>query len=82
MCEKTKDLVELLEYYEENLYNRIFKYESNKKIDIDIVFYIENLCHILGIQHIYGKDKNKEQYINGQEYKKITNFEIIHKERI
>ena len=36
----------------------------NHKIDIEIVFYIENFCHLLGLQHVYGKNK-KYLGING-----------------
>ena len=37
---------------------RMFKYKLNGKIDVAIIFYRENLCHLLGLQHIYGKIKN------------------------
>ena len=70
MCKKTKDLDEILEVYETELCNRIFKYQLNNKVDIEIVFYVENFCHLLGLQHIYGKGK-KYLGING--YNKIKN---------
>lgn len=57
MSAREKDLKELLEYYEQNLCHKIFKYELNNKINIEVSFYIEGLCHLLGIQHIYGNDK-------------------------
>lgn len=57
MSAREKDLKELLEYYEQNLCHKIFKYELNNKINIEVSFYIEELCHLLGIQHIYGNDK-------------------------
>jgi len=57
MCKKTKDLNEILDCYENRLCNRIFKYQLNNKIDIEIIFYVENFCHLLGLQHIYGKSK-------------------------
>ena len=56
MCKKTKDLDEILDVYEMQLCNRIFRYQLNNKIDIEIVFYVENLCHLLGLQHVYGKN--------------------------
>lgn len=76
MCKKTKELEELLENYEKNLCNRIFKYELNNKINIEIVFYIENFCHLLGIQHVLGKNK-KYLGING--YNKIKNKQLQRK---
>ena len=48
---------QLLEYYEQNLCHKIFKYELNNKINIEVIFYIEGLCHLLGIQHVYDNDK-------------------------
>lgn len=73
MCKETKDLAELLEAYEIDLCNKIFRYQLNHKIDIDIVFYLENFCHLLGIQHIYGKEK---KYLGVNGYKRIKNREI------
>ena len=31
--------------------------ELKNKIDIEIVFYKENFCHLLGLQHVYKKNK-------------------------
>lgn len=73
MCKETKDLAELLEGYETDLCNKIFRYQLNHKIDIDIVFYPENFCHLLGIQHIYGKEK---KYLGVNGYNRIKNKEI------
>lgn len=77
MYKKTKDLDELLEVYENELCNRIYKYQLNNKIDINIVFYIENFCHLLGIQHVYGRNK-KYLGING--YNKIKNGKLARKD--
>jgi len=57
MLKKTKDLNEILDVYETQLCNRIFRYQLNNKINIEIVFYVENFCHLLGLQHVYGKNK-------------------------
>lgn len=73
MHKKTKELNELLDIYEMELCNRIFKYQLNNKIDIEIVFYIENFCHLLGLQHVYEKNK-KYLGING--YNKIKNCQL------
>lgn len=77
MCKKTNDLADLLENYENNLCNKIFRYQLNYKIDIDIVFYLENFCHLLGIQHIYGKDK---KYLGVKGYNKVKNKELCRKD--
>lgn len=61
MYKTTKDLDEILNVYENELCNRIFKYQLNNKTEIEVVFYKENFCHLLGLQHIYGKD-NKSEY--------------------
>lgn len=58
MHKKTKELNELLDIYEIELCNRIFKYQLKNKIDIEIVFYKENFCHLLGLQHVYKKIRN------------------------
>lgn len=70
MSKNTKDLDEILHIYESKLCNRIFKYQLNHKTDIEIVFYKENFCHLLGLQHIYGKDK---RYLGSKGYDKIKN---------
>lgn len=77
MCKKTNDLADLLENYENNLCNKIFRYQLNQKIDIDIVFYLENFCHLLGIQHVYGKDK---KYLGAKGYNKVKNKELCRKD--
>ena len=50
----------LLENYSNNLCNKIFKYTvlnrtKNKDDNVIIRFYNENLCHLLGLQHVYDK---------------------------
>ncbi len=41
MDKKKRELKELLDIYERELCNRVFKYQLNYNIDIEIVFYIE-----------------------------------------
>ena len=53
---------------------RMFKYKLNGKIDVAIIFYRENLCHLLGLQHIYGKNK---EYLGINGYNKIKNGQLI-----
>lgn len=73
MYKKTKELNEILDTYETELCNRMFKYQLNHKIDIELIFYIENFCHLLGLQHIYKKNK-KYFGING--YHKIKQEQL------
>jgi hypothetical protein len=73
MGAKAKELNMLLKYYEDNLCDKIFKYELNNKINIDIIFYRENLCHLLGVQHIFKKDK---RYLGLNGFNKIINNEL------
>lgn len=42
MHKKGKELNQLLDIYEKELCNHIFKYQLNYKIDIEIAFYKEN----------------------------------------
>lgn len=62
-----------MENYETELCNRIFKYQLNNKIDVEIAFYVENFWHLLGLQHVYGKNK-KYLGING--YNKIKDNQL------
>ena len=49
-----KDLQELQKYYESNLCDRKFVYQLADGKTIQIVFYRESFCHLLGIQHVIG----------------------------
>ena len=46
------DLQELQQYYEHNLSDRIFRYSLANGTTLDVIFYREAFCHLLGIQHI------------------------------
>ena len=70
------DLKTLLDNYTNNLCGKIFKYSvlnRTKKTNDTIIirFYNENLCHLLGLQHVYDNSTNghwnnyrKEYYDN------------------
>jgi len=64
------DLQNLQNAYELNLCNRAFHYKLSNNTDIDIVFYKENLCHLLGLQHIFGNDRH---YLGKSGYEQIKN---------
>lgn len=61
------DLKELQSYYEQNLTDRIFRYTLANGVVIEISFYRESFCHLLGIQHV---TKNR-RYIGGNGYERI-----------
>lgn len=46
------DLQELQQYYEHNLSDRTFRYSLANGTMLDVIFYREAFCHLLGIQHI------------------------------
>ena len=50
-------LREIQEFYAVHLENRIFQYTLRGGQVIELVFHPENLCHLLGIQHIIPRNK-------------------------
>ena len=54
-------LQEIQKFYAEKLENRIFQYTLRGGQVIELAFYKENLCHLLGIQHVISG--NKEYFI-------------------
>ena len=61
-------LQEIQQFYIDNLENRIFRYKLRGGQVIDLAFHKENLCHLLGIQHIFPKNK---EFVGIRGYKKI-----------
>ncbi|SFA96142.1 hypothetical protein SAMN05216587_104227 [Selenomonas ruminantium] len=47
-----KDLQDLQQYYEQTLCDKVFRYSLANGTLIDVIFYREAFCHLLGIQHI------------------------------
>ena len=70
---KKINLQDTQKYYDENLCNRTFHYELTNGTNIDVKFYIENFCHLLGIQHVYNHDKH---YLGLSGYNKIKSGNI------
>lgn len=68
-----KDLKALLIEYEQNLCNKLFVLTLSNNQTINIRFFREHLCHLMGIQHVYGKSK---AYLGASGYKKIETGNI------
>ncbi|MBE6105814.1 PBECR4 domain-containing protein [Anaerovibrio lipolyticus] len=69
------DLQEIQQYYEQNLCDRIFRYNLANGTMIDVVFYREALCHLLGIQHI----TNNRRFIGNSGYERIQSGKLTAK---
>ena len=63
------DLQELLKEYESNLCDRIFRYETSDGYIMEVSFYREQFCHLIGLQHIYDNDR---RYLGAKGYNKIV----------
>lgn len=63
-------LLLLLQLYKNTLCDRVFQYvlrEGDKCFTVELVFREENLCHILGIQHIRARRSKVYRGIEGYE---------------
>ena len=67
------DLQNLLAVYNTKLCNRLFRYELSNGTTVEVVFYREQLCHLLGLQYVYDHDKH---YLGASGYQKIQNGAI------
>jgi len=61
------ELQDLQQYYEQNLVGRVFQYGLANGTVLDVIFYREAFCHLLGIQHV---TKNR-RYIGKSGYERI-----------
>ena len=66
-------LLDLLQSYEKELCNKIFSFKLSNGQIIKLRFFKEQLCHLLGIQHIYENDR---KYLGAKGYDKILSEEI------
>ena len=66
------DLQVIQNYYEGHLCDRLFRYTLSNGAVIEITFYREAFCHLLGIQHV---TKNR-RYIGRTGYKRIQNGQL------
>jgi len=67
-----KDLQDLQQYYEQTLCDRVFRYSLANGTLIDVIFYREAFCHLLGIQHI---TKNR-RFIGQNGYERIRSGKL------
>ena len=63
----------ILDEYEQTLCNKIFRYELSGKLEIDLVFYAENFCHLMGFHHVYVRDK---RYLGASGYKMVQDGKL------
>ena len=61
------ELQDLQQCYEQNLVGRVFQYGLANGTVLDVIFYREAFCHLLGIQHV---TKNR-RYIGKSGYERI-----------
>ena len=66
------DLQAIQTYYEQHLCDRLFRYTLGNGMVIDVSFYREAFCHLLGIQHI---TKNR-RYIGKAGYERIQSGKL------
>lgn len=62
------DFEALLQMYETQLCNRVFCYEIANGQTVCVGFYREQLCHLMGLQHIFGRDR---RYLGASGFEKI-----------
>jgi hypothetical protein len=73
--EKDISLQTLQTFYKENLCDRVFIFELDDpdRPVIKIRFHENHLCHLLGIQYVVKKLKNKSEYSGAKGYQKLEN---------
>ena len=67
------DLTELFEKYEADLCDRVFEYELKDNKIISLIFFREQFCHLLGLQHVYNNDRH---YLGANGLEKILNGKL------
>ena len=58
----------ILQLYEAQLCDRRFYYETADGQTVTISFYREQLCHLMGLQHVFGRDR---RYLGKTGFEKI-----------
>lgn len=67
------DLQRLQIEYEKELCDKLFRYRLSGNRIVEIIFYREQFCHLIGLQYIYDRNKN---YLGKSGYDKIKRAEI------
>ena len=67
------NLQELLKDYENSLCDRIFEYELANSQLVQVSFYREQLCHLLGLQYVFEHNRH---YLGIEGFNKIKNAKI------
>ena len=70
---KLPNLKSMLNNYEETLCDKLFFFELNHKWQVKLEFYREDFCHLVGLHHVYGRDK---RYLGLNGYRKVNSDEI------
>jgi hypothetical protein len=63
------NLKSVLNDYKEKLCNKIFRYELNGKLFVNVRFYVESFCHLAGLHYVYENDK---RYLGAKHYETST----------
>ena len=67
------NLQDLLKDYESNLCDKIFEYELANGQNVQVSFYREQLCHLLGLQYVFEKNR---RFLGMDGFEKIKNNEM------
>lgn len=61
-------LLDIVNFFENNIYNKVFCYTLSNGNTIRVAIYKEQICHLLGIQYVFPKDKH---YLGAKGYNLI-----------
>lgn len=67
------DLADIFKKYEADLCDRVFEYELKGNQIITLIFFREQFCHLLGLQHVYNNDRH---YLGVNGLNKILNGKL------
>lgn len=66
-------LLDIVSTFEEKIQNKMFCYTLSNSQTIRIAIYQEQICHLLGIQYVFGHDK---RYLGAKGYQSIKSENI------
>ncbi len=67
-----KSLIDLMDFYDSNLCDRVFEIKTDKGVQLNITFYREQFCHLIGLQHVYSD----RRYLGEKGYNKVKNGKV------